>query len=122
MHYTKDHEWVKTHGNIATIGISDYAQEHLGDITYVDLPQVGKSFKAHDVIASVESVKAVSDIYAPVSGKVIEINEDLNSTPEVINESAEEKAWLAKLEMSNPNEVNELMNFDTYVRYIESLE
>src|SRR4028118_1719427 len=102
LHYSKDHEWVLIEGDTATIGITDYAQESLGDIVYVDLPKVGAAFTAHESIGSVESVKAVSDIFTPVSGEVLEINESLNDTPEAVNNDSYQTAWMAKIRLSNP--------------------
>ncbi len=122
MFYTKDHEWIKPENKTATVGISDYAQEHLGDITFIDLPTVGKSFKQGDVFASIESVKAVSDIYMPIAGKIIAINSALENQPELVNQDAETNGWLVKIEMENADELNSLMNFDTYTHYIEGLE
>jgi len=119
MLYTKDHEWIKIEGTTGVVGISDYAQEHLGDVTFVELPSIGKILKKGEVFASVESVKAVSDIYAPVSGKVIEINEGLEAAPELINQSAEEKAWMIKLEITNATETSDLMDLTNYKKYIE---
>ena len=99
--YTKEHEWIQVNGNTATVGITDHAQESLGDIVFVELPKVGAQLKAGSSFGTVESVKAVSELYAPASGKVIEINQALNQTPENVNEDAH-KAWMIKLELSEP--------------------
>ncbi|MFA5878761.1 MAG: glycine cleavage system protein GcvH [Candidatus Margulisiibacteriota bacterium] len=122
MLYTKDHEWIKIEKNIGIVGISDYAAEHLGDVTFVELPTIGKIVKKGDVFASVESVKAVSDIYAPVSGKIIEVNIALENQPELINESSENAAWMIKLEISSPDEANSLMDSLNYKTYLEGAQ
>ena len=119
--FTKEHEWVKVDGSVGTVGISDHAAHELGDVTFVELPQTGKTFKQFDVLASIESVKAASDIYAPVSGKVVKVNTDLDTAPEIVNESAEEKAWMALIEMSDPTEVSKLMTRDQYEAYLKTL-
>ena len=119
--FSKEHEWVKISGTTATVGISDHAAHELGDITFVELPKVGKTVKQFDTLAAIESVKAASDIYAPVSGKVITVNETLENTPEVVNESAEESGWICVLEISDPSEVKNLMNRAQYDEYLKSL-
>jgi glycine cleavage system H protein len=121
MYYTKEHEWVKIDGNIATVGISDYAAHQLGDITFVELPAVGKTVKQFEVLCAIESVKAASDIYAPVSGTVVSVNETLNTRPEVVNESPEEAAWMATMKMTDPSEVAKLMNGEQYDEYRKGL-
>ena len=117
--YAATHDWVSVEGKIATIGISDHAQDHLGDIVYVDLPEVGKSYKKGDVFCTIESVKAASDIYAPVSGKVVEVNEELDSSPEKINDDAEGEGWIAKMEISNESELDSLMDLEAYKKHCE---
>ncbi|HCL56568.1 MAG TPA: glycine cleavage system protein GcvH [Spirochaetia bacterium] len=119
--YTKDHEWIKVENKTGTIGISTFAAEQLGDITYVELPSIGKTLKMKEVLCGIESVKAASDIYAPVSGKVIEVNENLENTPEVINQSAEGEGWIAKIEIASLDELKNLMNPDQYKKYLEDL-
>ncbi|MBC7798068.1 MAG: glycine cleavage system protein GcvH [Pyrinomonadaceae bacterium] len=119
LRYTKDHEWVKVEGETATIGITDYAQHALGDVVYVDLPSVGKSFKAHETIGSIESVKAVSDVFTPVSGEITEVNESLGDTPENVNEDAY-GAWIAKFKLDNAAEVEELMDAKSYEEFVEA--
>ena len=111
--YTKDHDWVKVEGNVVTVGLADYAQDHLGDIVYVELPEVDDEVEAGDSLASVESVRAASDINAPVSGKVIEVNELLDDEPGEINKDCY-AAWVCKIEMSNPAELEELTNDADY--------
>lgn len=120
-YYTKEHEWVKIKDGIASIGITDYAAHQLGDVTFVELPQVGKSVKQFEVLCAIESVKAASDIYAPVSGKVTQVNEALNDTPEIVNESAEDAGWMALLEIADPAEVKSLMTRAQYDDYLRGL-
>ena len=116
--YTKEHEWVHVEGTTATIGITDHAQHELGDIVYVDLPKVGTSAEAGKVFGSVESVKAVSDIYAPVSGEILEINEGLSSAPEKLNSDPHGTAWLIKVRMTSQDEIKQLMTSDDYQKYV----
>jgi glycine cleavage system H protein len=116
--YTREHEWVLVDGDIGTIGITDHAQHELGDIVYVDLPKVGAAAAQGKTIGSVESVKAVSDIYSPVSGEVIEINETLTEKPEKLNEDPHGGAWLVKVRLSSPGEVEGLMSAGDYQTYI----
>lgn len=116
--YCESHEWVKVDGDIAIIGISDFAQEELGDISYVDLPEVGDEVKADETFGAVESVKAASDVYCPVSGEVVEINEELDDAPEKINEDAFE-AWLIKVKMSDKSELEKLLDAAAYAAKCE---
>ncbi len=116
--YTKEHEWVKLEGGIATIGITDHAQKELGDIVYVDLPKPGATAEQGKTIGSVESVKAVSDIYSPVSGQVTEANEILANAPEKLNEDPHGEAWLVKIRVSAPEEVETLLTAADYQAYI----
>ncbi len=118
--YTKEHEWVKAEGDVGVVGITDHAQEELGDIVYVDLPKVGTTLEQGKSLGSVESVKAVSDIYSPVSGEVIEINESLTTAPEKLNEDPHGAAWLVKLRMSAPDEVKQLLSSSDYQTYIKA--
>ncbi len=120
--YTKDHEWINIDGDVATIGISDYAQEALGDITYVELPTVGDEIEQFGEFASIESVKAASDIFSPMSGKVIEVNEGLEAKPGMINKSCYEKGWIAKIEITDMDESSNLMTADEYRKFLESVE
>ena len=117
--YSTDHEWISVQDNVATIGITDYAQHELGDVVFVDLPEVGDSFDANEPFGSVESVKAVSEIFCPVTGEVIEINSTLVANPELINESPHERAWMIKIRIANSEELNELMSADAYEEYLQ---
>ncbi len=117
--YSEDHEWILVQENIGTVGITDYAQEELGDVVFVDLPAVGDTLEANEPFGSVESVKAVSEIFSPVSGEVIEVNSPLEHTPELINESPHDKAWLIKLRISNAEELNRLLSAEQYAEYIQ---
>ena len=119
--FSKEHEWVKISGTTATVGISDHAAHELGDVTFVELPQVGKTVKQFGTLAAIESVKAASDIYAPVSGKVIAVNETLETTPEVVNESAEESGWICVLEVTDPGELANLMTRAAYEEYLKNI-
>ena len=116
--YTKEHEWVSVDGGIGTIGITDHAQHELGDIVYVDLPKVGFTMAQGNIVGSVESVKAVSDIYSPVSGEVTEVNAILTETPEKLNEDPHGAAWLVKVKLSSPDEIKSLMSAEDYRKYI----
>ena len=116
LKYSKDHEWVKVEGNKAYIGISDFAQNALGDIVYVELPEVGTSLKAGDTLGVVESVKAASDVYTPVSGKVLEVNQELSSSPEKVNTSPYE-AWIAIIELEDLSELDNLMDEQQYQEF-----
>ncbi len=116
--YTKEHEWVRVDGDIAVVGITDHAQKELGDIVYVDLPKPGVRLEQGKTLGSVESVKAVSDIYAPVFGEVVEVNEALSTTPEKLNEDPHGSAWLAKIKLSAPDEVNRLLSAEDYQKYV----
>lgn len=118
--YTKEHEWVRAEGDIGTVGITDHAQKELGDIVYVDLPKLGAKAEKGKALGSVESVKAVSDVYAPVSGDVVEVNELLATAPEKLNESPHVEAWLIKIRMSDAAELNDLMGAEEYTSYIEA--
>jgi glycine cleavage system H protein len=118
LKYSKEHEWVLVDGNIATVGITDYAQEQLGDIVFVEMPAVGDKTSKEDAFGVVESVKAVSDIYAPVSGNVVEVNDDLPDTPEMLNEDPYGDGWMIKIEMSDPEELQDLMSAAEYEEYV----
>ncbi len=117
--YTKDHEWIKVDSGVGTIGITDFAQRELGDIVLADLPRPGTSLQAHQSFGTVESVKAVSEIYAPASGEVTEVNEELAKSPEKLNQDPHGAAWLIKVRLSNPSELDELMTADQYADYIQ---
>ncbi len=116
--YTKEHEWAHIEEGVATLGITNHAQHELGDIVYVDLPKAGSTVEQGKVFGSVESVKAVSDIYAPVSGEVIEVNEGLASAPEKINEDPHGAAWFVKVRMSDPEEIKNLLTGEDYQNYV----
>jgi glycine cleavage system H protein len=117
--YTKEHEWIDQKGDIATIGITDYAQQELGDVVFVELPAVGTKLVAGKTFSSVESVKAVSEIYAPANGEVVESNAALQNKPETINSDAHSGGWLVKIKLANPEELNDLMDARAYESYIE---
>jgi glycine cleavage system H protein len=121
LYFTDQHEWILVEGDIGTIGISEYAQEQLGDVVYVELPEVGKSIDKGDEAAVVESVKAASEIYAPVTGEVIEVNEALSEDPATVNRSAMEDGWFFKVRLADPKELADLMNEKRYADYIETL-
>ena len=115
--YTREHEWIQVKGNTATVGITDHAQESLGDIVFVELPKVGAQVEAGKSFGTVESVKAVSELYAPASGRVVEVNDSLNQEPEAVNKDAH-AAWMIKLELTNPSQADGLMSADDYEKYI----
>ena len=116
--YTKDHEWVSLQDEVATIGITNYAQESLGDIVFVELPEIGKLVQAGDQVGVIESVKAASEIYAPISGEIIEVNNVLTNTPELINTNPEDSGWYIKIKLEKTNELNNLLSFDQYKKII----
>jgi glycine cleavage system H protein len=118
LKYTEDHEWVALDGNIATIGITDHAQSELGDIVYIDIDEDLGEVNKGDTIGTIEAVKTVSDMFAPVSGKVIEINPELNDAPEIINSDPYGKGWFLKIEISNPDEINDLLDANAYKKLI----
>src|SRR5512146_737867 len=115
--YTKEHEWIKVEGNVGTVGITDHAQQALGDIVFVELPQPGATLTAGKTFGTVESVKAVSDLYAPASGTVTEVNPELASAPEKVNADAH-TAWMLKLKLSDPGELNQLLSADDYEKFV----
>ncbi|XP_059658058.1 glycine cleavage system H protein 2, mitochondrial-like [Cornus florida] len=119
LKYCDSHEWVKVEGKSATVGITDHAQDHLGDVVYVELPEVGADVKQGGSFGAVESVKATSDINSPVSGKVIEVNEELSSSPGLVNGSPYENGWIIKVKISNTEELNTLMDSDQYSKFCE---
>ena len=120
LHYSKDHEWLSLEGDTATIGITDYAQNSLGDVVYLELPKPGEPFAAHESIGSVESVKAVSEIFTPVSGSVLSANETLNDTPELVNSDPYGAAWMVKVKLSNPGEVDRMLTAAEYEDFIKA--
>lgn len=118
LSYTKDHEWVRVSGDQATVGITDHAQQQLGDVVYVELPKVGDKFETSEAFGSVESVKAVSEIYIPISGTVITVNESLNDSPEFVNEDPYGKGWMIVIKLDNPAQVDGLLTAAEYEDYI----
>ena len=121
MRFTKDHEWVELSGEIATIGITAYAAEQLGDIVFVELPETGKALTIGDGMAVVESVKAASDVYAPIDGEVTEVNGDLPNTPEMVNQDPEKLAWFVRLKVADPAQVEALMDRPAYEAFLDTL-
>jgi len=117
--YSKDHEWIELHGDIATVGITNHAQESLGDIVFVDLPDIGKIVTAKSEISVIESVKAASDIYSPADGEIIEVNSKLVDEASLINQQAETDGWIFKLKISNPEQLNDLMNQSDYINFLK---
>ena len=118
LKYTSDHEWVKVDGDIATVGVTDFAQGELGDIVYVEIETEGESIDANEVFGSVEAVKTVSDLFMPVSGEIVEVNEALEDSPELVNESPYEDGWMIKIKMSDTSEADGLMDASTYKEHI----
>lgn len=118
LKYTKDHEWLKIEGDVATVGITEHATEQLGDIVFVELPETGADFAQGDTAATVESVKAASDIYAPVSGEITEANQDIVDDPAIVNQDPKGKGWFFKIRMKDPGEADELMDEDAYKQMI----
>jgi glycine cleavage system H protein len=117
--YSKDHEWVIVENGIATIGITNHAQEQLGDVVFIELPAIGKTVAAHEQAAVVESVKAASEVYVPVSGEVVEVNKELEGDPAFVNRDAEGGAWFMKVKLSNPSELEELMDRAAYDSFVK---
>jgi glycine cleavage system H protein len=121
MYFTKEHEWIKVKEGIGAVGISEHAAHELGDITFVELPKIGAVVIQFGVLGSIESVKAASDIFSPVSGKVVKVNEALDTAPEIVNESAEDAGWMAWVEISDDSELKNLMTQDQYNDYLKTL-
>ena len=117
--YSKDHEWIEVDGDNAIVGITDHAQESLGDIVFVDLPEINKVVKAGDEVSIIESVKAASDIYSPIDGEIIEINQNLTDDAALINQSAEASGWIFKLKISNQSQLNDLMTLAQYEEFLK---
>jgi glycine cleavage system H protein len=120
--YTKEHEWVAVDCDTCAVGITDYAQSQLGDVVFVELPQTGTAVKASETFGVVESVKSVSDLYSPVSGEIAETNADLESEPEIVNDSPYERGWMIKIKMSDESELDGLLTAEQYGEYIDSLQ
>lgn len=121
LRYTKEHEWVRLDGDLATVGISDYAQEQLGELVFVEVPEIGRQVSRGGNLAVVESVKAASDVYAPVSGEVVETNPELENDPGLVNRSAEDEGWFCKLRIADPGELTQLMDAAAYKAYVADL-
>jgi glycine cleavage system H protein len=122
LHYSKDHEWVEVKDGVATVGITDYAQHSLGDVVYVDLPRVGDNLASHEAFGSIESVKAVSEVFTPVAGEIIEVNDGLNDTPEAVNSDPYGAAWMIKLKMENALEADAMLNAAEYEEFLSETE
>jgi len=122
LRYSKEHEWVKLEGTNVRVGITEYAQDELGDVVYVELPETGVEVSANDACITVESVKAASDVYAPVSGVVLEINEDLADQPELVNSSPHDAGWMVVIEMSDPSEMDKLLTAEEYEDFVGDLD
>ena len=122
LYYSKDHEWLRVEGETGTVGITDHAQQSLGDVVYVELPKTGETFAAHDTFGSVESVKAVSELFLPVAGEVTEVNESLSDEPEKVNTDPYGEGWMLRVKLSNRGEVDSLLSAAEYEDYIGSLE
>ncbi len=120
LRYSKDHEWVSVEGDVATIGITDYAQSSLGDVVYIELPKPGDKFNAHEAFGSVESVKAVSEIFTPVAGVVAEANDAINETPEAVNSDPYGNGWMVKIKMENPGAADAMLSAAEYDEYLSS--
>jgi glycine cleavage system H protein len=119
--FTKEHEWAQVEGDVATVGITDYAQHSLGEITFIELPAVKKQLKVHDCLAVVESSKAASDVYSPLAGAVLEINGELGTKPELINQDCYKTGWICKIKVSNPADKGKLMTANEYDKYLETI-
>ena len=117
--YTEEHEWVEVEGDIATVGITNHAQESLGDIVFIDLPTLGKKVKSNEELCVIESVKAASDIYAPIDGVVTEVNNNLSDDASILNQDAEKNGWIFKMKISNPSQYDSLMSLDQYLVFLE---
>ncbi len=120
LRYSKDHEWLSVADGVATLGITDYAQSSLGDVVYIDLPRAGDKFEAHESFGSVESVKAVSEVFTPVAGEVLEVNEELNDTPEKVNTDPYGDSWFIKIKLNNAGDADALLSGDEYEEYLSS--
>jgi glycine cleavage system H protein len=119
LKYTKEHEWIKVEGNVGIVGITAFAQDQLGDVVFVEVPAVGRVLKQNEQFGVVESVKTVSDLYIPVSGKVLEVNTELEGAPELVNQGPYEQGWMVKIELSNPAEVNNLLDASAYEAFVK---
>jgi glycine cleavage system H protein len=122
FYYTKDHEWIQVKGQEAVVGITDFAQKQLGDVVYVQVPEVGTKLASHQSIGTIESVKAVSEVFSPVSGEVTAVNGELANSPELVNQDPHGKGWMIKLKMASPKELEALMKAGDYERFLEGLQ
>ena len=122
LHYSKDHEWVEVKDGVATVGITDYAQHSLGDVVYVDLPRVGDTLASHEAFGSIESVKAVSEVFTPVAGEIVEVNDGLNDMPETVNSDPYGAAWMIRVKMENALEADAMLNAAEYEEYLSENE
>jgi glycine cleavage system H protein len=122
LKYDEEHEWIRVEGEEGVIGISGYAQDQLSDVVYVELPEIGDSFERGDILAVVESVKAASDVYMPVSGEVLEINDVLEDSPELVNQDPYGEAWFVRIAIADPSELDDLLDADAYESFLESLD
>jgi glycine cleavage system H protein len=120
--YTKEHEWIKIEGGEAVVGVTDFAQKQLGDIIYVELPEVGKALEVHQAVGVIESVKSVSDVYSPVAGEVVAVNEELNKAADLVNKDPHGKGWIVRLKVKDKAAVEALMTASDYEKYLEGLE
>lgn len=118
LYFTPDHEWIRIEGDVATIGVTDYAQSQLGDVVFVELPKIGRLMKKAEAVAVVESVKAASDVYAPISGEVVEVNDAITADPALVNSDADGKAWFFKVKIADAGELDGLMNEDAYKAHV----
>ena len=118
LKYTKDHEWISIEGDVATVGITDFAQGELGDIVYVEIEKIGENFSKEEVFGTVEAVKTVSDLFIPVEGEILELNEDLETSPEDVNNDPYDKGWMIKMKVSNPGDLDNLLSSDEYKKLI----
>lgn len=120
LRYTKDHEWIRVEGQRGTVGITDHAQKQLGDVVFLELPEVGRTLSRHDIFGTVESVKAVSELFSPVSGEVLEVHSDIVPQPEVLNSDPYGEGWMIVVKLSDPAELGELLDAAAYAAYVES--
>jgi len=120
--YHEEHEWIRVEGDEGVVGITDYAQEQLSDVVYVELPEVGDTFERGDIVAVVESVKAASDVYTPLGGEILEINEELEDSPELVNQDPYGEAWFVRIAIADPAELEDLLDADAYQEYVEGLD
>lgn len=118
LHYTKDHEWVRVEDGIGTVGITEHAQGELGDVVYIDIPDSTGEISVHDIFGTIEAVKTVADLFSPVSGTIVEVNRSLNDAPETVNQDCYGDGWIVKIKLSNPSDIDALMNSDTYKQLV----